>query len=132
MKKLIFIMLAFTLASCVSFDSDFEVGTPPEVVLQRAQEAFDYGAYDDALAIYQVAIERFGDDPQYRVKILYDIGFTTYKLGDKAGALEVFENLMKVYDEEGQRSELPQWPRILAGRVSENIKALETDQEVED
>jgi outer membrane protein assembly factor BamD (BamD/ComL family) len=121
MKQILILLISLGTLGCATFQSDFAEGTPPEVIIQRAQEAFDAAAYEDALVIYSLALERFGEDPNYKATILYEIAFTRYKMGEIGKARVGFVDLLALYEDPELAPFLPTWPAVLAEKILNDL-----------
>jgi tetratricopeptide (TPR) repeat protein len=125
MKRFFLTLISLSLLGCATYEASFEEGTSPEVIKQRAQEAFDAGAYEDALAIYALALDRFSDDPKLKAEILYEIAFTHQKSEDLESARAGYRELLALYEDSSLEPFLPGWPRVLAEKLLEDLIAQE-------
>ena len=96
---------------------------------QLAQESADGENWEAALAYYQAVLDRFPQDKGVTVAAQYEMAFIEYKRGNVEAAQAGFERLLGVYDFEGDA--LPQWPKFLAERLLEEIRAESADQDAE-
>jgi len=109
-------------AGCQTAPEEIPEDLEPAEYFQRAQEAVDSNQYETALAYYEAVVERFPDDPATQVQAQYEIAFINYKMGNSERAVELFNELLARY-EQSDSGNLPQWPRVLAEKVRDNIRA---------
>lgn len=133
-NRLLATTLAMTIATialltgCQTAPEEIPEDLEPAEYFQRAQEAVDSKQYETALAYYEAVVERYPDDPATQVQAQYEIAFITYKMGNGERAVELFNELLARY-EESDAGTLPQWPRVLAEKVRDNIQAQATAAE---
>ncbi len=120
------IALLFAPMLLVACETVPEPGEIPEDLsrqqyFQRAQEAYDQRHYDTALVYYRTFIERNPDDLAGVAAAEYEIAFIHYRQGELDTAETKFLDLLARYegDEDGM---LPDWPRILAERILDQIQ----------
>jgi outer membrane protein assembly factor BamD (BamD/ComL family) len=73
-----FLLLAFT-AGCTSGPEAVSDTITPAELVQRAQEASDKNHYKDALAFYELILERFPSNIDMICTAEYEIAFIHYK-----------------------------------------------------
>ncbi|MCX8013977.1 MAG: hypothetical protein N3A02_06770, partial [Rectinema sp.] len=72
---------------------------------------------------YQILLERYGDDPAYRLNAQYEMAFIEYKKGNTELAIEGFRTVRARYDEpDGPK--LPQTWKILAEKMLVKLGAM--------
>ncbi len=119
---LVIVAVVAVLAACQTAPEEIPTDMEPAEYFQRAQEAVINNQYETALAYYEAVLERFPDDPETRVAARYEIAFINYKMGNEEKALELFNELLARYEED-DADQLPQWPRVLAVKVRDNIQS---------
>ncbi|MBN1696291.1 MAG: tetratricopeptide repeat protein [Spirochaetales bacterium] len=117
---LFFIVLAAGIG-CQSTINPHEEDVTGEKLFQLAYEETDNQNYDKALSYYRVFQERFPEDITGNLWATYEIAFLYHKKGNDNKALDLFNELLRRYEEE-DGAQLPQAPRILAEKVIQNIK----------
>lgn len=116
------VALAAGLSSCASAPKSIPEDLTASELIQRAQEASDTNKYPVAVAYYQAALDRFGDDPAILCNAEYEIAFIAYKNGRLVEAEERFTRLLERYAApEGDF--LPARFKILAEKVLEKVRA---------
>jgi len=113
-------LLAFF--SCASGPVDIPPETPPNKVIQRAQEAADVNKYKIALQCYEILLERYGSVDEYLAVGEYEIAFIHYKKKRYARARQGFETLLERYAKEGNA--LPSQFRVLSEKMLSRITEL--------
>jgi outer membrane protein assembly factor BamD (BamD/ComL family) len=108
------------LASCASAPPVDLAGLTPAEVFQQAQVASDSGDYNRALAWYQAFLAKYPDDPERSPWAQYEIAFLHHKMGDDAGAVKLFDELIASYQAGGEG--LPPAPLVLAQKVKTLIQ----------
>ncbi|MFW5728484.1 MAG: tetratricopeptide repeat protein [bacterium] len=119
---LMILAILVTLAACRTVPEDIPTDMEPAEYFQRAQEAVLENQYDTAIAYYEAVLERFPDDSATQVTARYEIAFVNYKMGNEEEAVELFNELIDRYEQE-DAEQLPQWPRVLAEEVRDNIES---------
>jgi outer membrane protein assembly factor BamD (BamD/ComL family) len=114
-----FLLLAFAAGCASGPDTVPDTITPAELV-QRAQEASDRNRYKDALAYYELILERFPSNSDMVCTAEYEIAFIHYKQKQYDTAADEFNTLLARYDEPDGELLPPQFKR-LAGIVLEQI-----------
>jgi len=128
-RKIIIALLATALAlfliSCRSSTQTLEPDLLPAEIFQHAQEAADSGRYKQALLYYQTFQERFPEEVERNLWASYEIAFLYYKLGKYDRAVELFNELIELYDTE-ESAVMVQAPKILALKVKAIILEKQT------
>ena len=114
------IIVMFSAFGCVTKIDPYQEDISNVELFQKAYEATD--VRDDALALsyYEAYLERFPDDIKGCMWAQYEIAFLYHKMGNDKKALELFEELLKKYEEEDSEL-LPEGPKVLAEKVINNI-----------
>ncbi|GHT73946.1 hypothetical protein FACS1894124_3080 [Spirochaetia bacterium] len=99
-KKCIPVLLAAMsfLAACASGPADISDDITPAELVQRAQEASDRNRYSQAMAYYQVILERFPSNINMVCQADYEIAFIHYKQKKYDTARSEFNALLTRYD----------------------------------
>ena len=118
-------VIALFLISCRSANETLEPDLLPAEIFQLAQEAADSGRYNQALRYYQTFQERYPEEVERNLWASYEIAFLYYKLGEYDRAVELFDELIALYDTEESAVMIPA-PKILALRVKSNILEKQT------
>jgi tetratricopeptide (TPR) repeat protein len=118
----LFVITAFAslLVVCSSVPEEIEEGLTPMEYFQRAQEASDAGRYELSMAYYEKFQEQYPEERERNVWAEYEIALLYYKMGKNQIALERFDALLKRY--ESGEPDLPEGPKILAGKVKSRIE----------
>ena len=111
-------------AACKSVPTEIPDDLSKAELIQLAQESADSERWDAAIAYYQAVLDRYPQDRGATVTAQYEIAFIRYKEGKTEEAQALFEQLLGLYDFEGDT--LPQWPRVLAERL---VAEMTADQE---
>ncbi|MDR2181264.1 MAG: hypothetical protein LBN92_01135 [Treponema sp.] len=114
--------LAALLVSCASGPVDIPEDTPPNKIIQRAQEASDNNKYKIAIQYYEALLERYGEVPEYLITAEYEIAFIHYKDKKYALAREEFELILERYRDNAEI--YPPKFNILSAKVLERIGSL--------
>ena len=114
------VLVLAALASCASAPPVDLTGLTPAEVFQRAQDASDAADYSRALAWYQAYLTTYPDDPERSPWAQYEIAFLHHKMGDDAGAVKLFDELIARYQSGGEG--LPPAPLVLAQKVKALIQ----------
>ncbi len=116
------ILLIMTLsASCSSSPKTIDESLSPPVFFQKAQEASDNGKYSLALQYYRTFQRVYPDELERNLWASYEIAFLYHKMGQDETALELFDELIKLYAAE-ESDTFPQGPKILAEKVKARIE----------
>jgi outer membrane protein assembly factor BamD (BamD/ComL family) len=94
----------------------------PEELVQYAQEAMDHNLYKQALAYYELILDRFPGNDYMTCTAEYEIAFIHYKQKKYEEARSEFEALLKRYDTPDEEL-LPAQFKILTNIV---LKQIET------
>jgi outer membrane protein assembly factor BamD (BamD/ComL family) len=122
MKRVVLLLaIIVVFAACKTAPTDIPDDLSQAELIQLAQESSDSDNWDAALAYYQAVLDRFPQDQGATVTAQYEMGFIEYKRGNNAEAQAIFEQLLGLYDFQGET--LPQWPRVLAERLLAEISA---------
>jgi outer membrane protein assembly factor BamD (BamD/ComL family) len=125
MKRLCLILIVVVaLLGCRTVPTDIPEDLTQAELIQLAQDATDQENWDAAQAYYRAIVDRYPEDGPGVATARYEIAFTEYKRGDYEEAERLFEELLGMYDFQGD--ELPAWPRVLANRVLEEMEAERT------
>lgn len=135
MKKILsltVIISAIIFASCKSH----EISVPSEAthleIVQMAQTAFDKGKKKDALAYYEILIQRYGMDSAIYVEGKYEIAHIYLKQRKYKDAEKILLELKDIYDS-STPGMLPGAYRKMAmtdlKKVQEQLKAAKLKQE---
>lgn len=128
-RALVLLLGVLALAACKTAPDEIpEDLTQPELI-QLAQESADDENWAAALAYYQAVIDRFPEDKEATVVAQYEMSLIHYRDGNLAAAEAGFEQLLGQYDFDSD--ELPAWPRVLAERLLEDIRAESAAAEAE-
>ncbi len=119
----VLLMCSF-LVACESAPEEIPEDLSQAEFFQRAQDEYDAERWDSAVRYYETFIERFPDAIGAHVEARYEIALITYRRGDPAGARVLFAQLLAEYD--APEALLPEWPRVLAEILVEEIDAAET------
>ena len=115
-------LAAFLLNGCLSTIDPYAEEVTSIDLFQNAYEATEAGRYALAISYYEAIQERFPDDVRGNLWASFEIAFLYHKMGKNEEALKRFEDLLTRYEgEEGNL--LPQAPRILAEKVTEEIRS---------
>jgi len=127
MKRLSLIALAVVaLAACQTVPTEIDEDLTQAELIQRAQEAADQENWEAAIAYYEAIADRFPDDRTAVATARYEIAFIEYKRGNLEAAETGFTELLAMYDFQG--AQLPSWPRVLANKLLEEIRAEGADE----
>jgi len=113
--------LALFLISCRSATETLDPDLLPAEIFQRAQEAADSGRYNQALFYYQTFQERYPEEVERNLWASYEIAFLYYKLGEYDRAVELFDDLIELYNTTEENAVMVQAPKILALKVKAAI-----------
>lgn len=128
-RALLLLAVIVSLAACRTVPTEIPDDLSEAELIQLAQESADSENWEAALAYYQAVLDRFPQDKGVTVAAQYEMAFIEYKQGNVEAAQAGFEQLLGVYDFEGDA--LPQWPKFLAERLLEEIRAELVDQNAE-
>ena len=128
-RALLLLAVVVGFAACKTVPTEIPDNLSEAELIQLAQESADSENWEAALAYYQAVLDRFPQDKGVTVAAQYEIAFIEYKQGNVEAAQAGFEQLLGVYDFEGDT--LPQWPKFLAERLLEEIRAELVDQNAE-
>ncbi|MFP4643601.1 MAG: tetratricopeptide repeat protein, partial [Spirochaetales bacterium] len=106
-------------AACQTTPTEVPEDVSAPKLFQLAQEAVDNEDFNEALAYYEAALERYEDDPEVATTARYEIGFVHYRQGRTDEARPYFEQVLETY-EEGEDG-ISEWPRVLAGRMLDDM-----------
>lgn len=130
MKRiLLLLVVVVSLAACKTVPTEIPDDLSEAELIQLAQESADGENWEAALAYYQAVLDRFPQNKGVTVAAQYEMAFIEYRRGNVEAAQAGFEQLLGVYDFEGDA--LPQWPKFLAERLLEEIQAKSVDQNTE-
>ncbi|MQY77442.1 MAG: tetratricopeptide repeat protein [Spirochaeta sp.] len=118
--------LALFLISCRSATDTLEPDLLPAEIFQRAQEAADSSRYNQALLYYQTFQERYPEEVERNLWASYEIAFLYYKLGEYDRAVELFDELIELYNTEESATMIPA-PKILSLKVKAIILDKQKD-----
>lgn len=122
MKRFAFLLLVgLALLSCRTVPTEIPEDLTQAELVQLAQESADQENWDAALAYYQAVLDRFPQDRAATVAARYEMAFIEYKRGDLTEAQAGFEQVLGFYDFDS--AGLPQWPRVLASRLLQDVLA---------
>jgi outer membrane protein assembly factor BamD (BamD/ComL family) len=119
-----FLLLAFAAGCASGPDTVSETITPAELV-QRAQEASDRNRYKDALAYYELILERFPSNIDMICTAEYEIAFIHYKRKQYDTAAAGLNALLARYDTPDGELFPPQFKRlavIVLEQIAEKTK----------
>ena len=122
-RHLLFLLLLplIAVAGCKSGPSEIEQGLTPAEYFQRAQQAvIERSDYDTALVYYNTVLEKFPNDRQNGVIARYEIAFVHYKQEEYEAALEGFQEILSIYQEDNT-AQLPPWPPVLSEKLIQKI-----------
>jgi len=128
-RALLLLAVVVSISACKTVPTEIPDDLSEAELIQLAQESADSENWEAALAYYQAVLDRFPQDKGVTVTAQYEMAFIEYKRGDVETAQAGFERLLGVYDFQGDA--LPQWPRILAERLLEEIRTVSVDQNAE-
>ncbi|MBN2532969.1 MAG: tetratricopeptide repeat protein [Spirochaetales bacterium] len=115
---LLFIILCSS--GCVTRIDPYKEEISSVEIFQKAYEATDIRNYSLAISYYKAFMERFPDDRKGCIWAQYEIAFLHHKMGKDDKAVELFNELLKKYEEEDGVL-LPEAPRILSEKVMKAI-----------
>lgn len=118
----IVLALSLTLASCATPPPVSTEGLTAPEIIQRAQESYDSGFFENAIKYYTSIIDRFSSDAQYLCQAEYEIGFILYKLGRYEEAKAKLGSLLARYDSGPDARLLPSQFKILAEKVLKKVE----------
>lgn len=115
------IFVIIVLCSCVS-NAPVEVAqdTPAVKIIQKGQDAFDAGKYEQAIAYYDEVLKRFPDNPEVVISAQYEIAYIHYKTKKYSFARNECNEILAQYNTPSGAL-LPQQYRILASIVLNNV-----------
>jgi len=125
---LLLLILPFVFA-CQSAPEEIPQDLSQPEFFQRAQDEFDAENWDNAIRYYETFVERFPDAVGAHVEARYEIALIAYRRGNPAEAREMFEALLAEYD--ASEVALPEWPRVLAQILIEEIDEASRPAETE-
>ena len=110
-----------SLGGCKSTPPPLDQELSPTGFFQKAQEASDAGKYALASRYYEAFLVKYPDERDRGLWARYEIALLKHKMGDDAGALSLFDELLALYA--SGPSDLPQGPRILAEKLKTKIES---------
>jgi outer membrane protein assembly factor BamD (BamD/ComL family) len=126
MKRLLYLLPLLLLVSCQTVPEQIPEDLSQAELIQLAQEASEAENWAASRAYYQAIVERFSQDREALAVARYEIGFVEYKSGNFDAAEQQFATLLGMYDFES--SQLPAWPRVLAGVILDRIEEERAEQ----
>ncbi len=109
-------------AGCRSTVDPLSQNLTPDQYFQRAIEASDKDNYKLALRYYEAFQAKYPGDPSRNAWASYEIALLYHKLGEDAKAIELFDKLLALYQNQpADAPPLPPGPRVLAEKVKGNI-----------
>ena len=128
-RALLLLAVVVGFVACKTVPTEIPDNLSEAELIQLAQESADGENWEAALAYYQAVLDRFPQDKGVTVAAQYEMAFIEHKRGNVEAAQAGFEQLLGVYDFEGDT--LPQWPKFLTERLLEEIRAELVDQNAE-
>lgn len=128
-RALLLLAVVVGLAACKTVPTEIPDDFSEAELIQLAQESADSENWEAGLAYYQAVLDRFPQDKALTVAAQYEMAFIEYKRGNVEAAQAGFERLLGAYDFEGDI--LPQWPKILAERLLEEMSTELANQNAE-
>ena len=128
-RALLLLAVVVGFAACKTVPTEIPADLSEAELIQLAQESADSENWEAGLAYYQAVLDRFPQNKGVTAAVQYEMAFIEYKRGNLEAAQAGFERLLGLYDFEGDP--LPQWPKILAERLLEEIAAESVDQTAE-
>ena len=122
-----FICLTFT--ACQTTKGEIDTNLTAAEIFQKAQEISESGNFNLALQYYQAFQEQYPDEADNNIWASYEIAFLYYKMGDIEKSVELFHELLKLY--ENSPANLPQGPRILTEKLLITLENNDTGQNIE-
>jgi len=126
-KSILILSLVLTLLAlgalegCKSGPPPLDQDLSPSGFFQKAQEASDASNYALATRYYEAFLVKYPDERDRGLWARYEIALLKHKMGDDAGALSLFDELIALYA--GGSPDLPQGPRILAEKLKAKIES---------
>jgi outer membrane protein assembly factor BamD (BamD/ComL family) len=114
-------MILFMTFSCAGDPETIPSDLAPIEFFQQGQDAANRERWDLAIRYYEAFLEAYPEDLARGIEAEYEIAFIHYKKGDDQEAARLFEALLEKYRTDAASS-YPQWPRVLAARVLDNIR----------
>lgn len=129
-RALLAIAIVVALAACKTAPAEIPADLSQAELIQNAQESADNENWDAAIAYYQAILDRFPQDRSAVVAAQYEMAFIHYKQGNFAEAQAGFERLVGMYD--FGEADLPEWPKVLAKKLLDEIASREETLPVTD
>lgn len=121
-RSLLAAAAAALLMSCAASPRELPADASAQEIIQRAQEASDRSAWEEAVAGYSLLLERFGSDTDLLCAGEYEIAFIRYKQGRWAESKEGFDRLLARYAAPGAEA-LPGRYKVLAEKILPQVEA---------
>ena len=115
------LLILGAIVGCKSSPPPLDQDLSPTEFFQKAQEASDDGKYALATRYYEAFLVKYPDERDRGLWARYEIALLKHKMGDDAGALSLFDELIALYA--GGPADLPQGPRILAEKLKAKIES---------
>ncbi len=128
-RALLLLAVVVGFAACKTVPTEIPADLSEAELIQLAQESADSENWEAGLAYYQAVLDRFPQNKGVTAAAQYEMAFIEYKRGNLEAAQAGFERLLGLYDFEGDS--LPQWPKILAERLLEEIAVESVDRSAE-
>lgn len=101
MKKSAFILtvliFVFSLISCNS-TKEIPTDLTQAQLIQKGQDAYSFGDYDDAELYYKTAIQRYGNNTIDYIESKYELGHLYLKIKKYDQAAEAFNEILELYE----------------------------------
>ena len=110
-KLILSLLLVIYLFSCTTLikyeilDKEGNI-LPPEKLLLKGQQAYDYKSYDIALKYFNLIIEKYPENTYYCAWAYYEIGFVYYSIKKYDEALKYLNILIEKYPDEKEQVSL--------------------------
>lgn len=114
-------LFLFSCFSTIKYEINDSEGRlfPPEKLLLKGQQAYDYGNYDIALKYYFTIIEKYPEETYYCAWAYYEIAFIFYSQKKYEEAIKYLNIVIEKYPDEKE-------PIFMAKFLLSKIKEIES------